>query len=95
MKIFLGKQRVPMPLNQKDLQDQLSKNPYWVPSCKKRLKSVGNIWCWGVNLDLHPFGLQQATSEQLEAYFTDDSLGDPRQGELFAIVSKLLESGSE
>lgn len=70
----LRKQGQSVSLRRNDLRDQLSKNPYWIPTIhgrahKKRFGSgsAGGIQAWGFRLDDHPLGRQDVTEEEFKA----------------------------
>jgi hypothetical protein len=91
--IYLSKARGQITLKRQDLRDQLSKERYWIPGqIKKRFGPAGDMTteaCWGVNIDLHPMGLQPATDEQVNDYLLKKEEGDPRKGPLFGLIHRL------
>jgi hypothetical protein len=96
LQLFLTKQRASIPLKQKDLRDQLSKNPYWVQGKhRKRFnldsKGAGATACWAVELDSHPMGYQMVPDDEYDDYISPEDLKgeDPRVGELYLIVNEV------
>jgi len=102
----MAKRRCTLSLRQKDLQDQLSKHPYWARHGKARGISkrfgppgaTATSTAWGVVLDLHPLGYQPVKDEEFEdaragAPLTPGAFvdGDPRKGSLYTIVDALLK----
>jgi hypothetical protein len=88
---FLRKRGSSLPLKQKDLRDQLGRNPYWLGAESKWLRDCGHsAHCWGLDLDLTPLGYQQVADDD-PAYvaFTDHRGSDPRLGPLYGIVHAL------
>jgi hypothetical protein len=70
---------------------------------RKRFAGKNNEGCWGIDLNFHPMGYHPMSDEDLVAHLETagvsdgdvfsclkDEWADPRHGELFAIVHKLL-----
>ena len=105
MQAYLSRQNGSLMLSRNDLRDQMKPLPYFHLTTKdasgvtKYLcvrfgtgKDSSSMRAWGIDLDLHPYGLQRdATRQEYDKFLMDDSLGDPRKGPLFAIVHALLE----
>lgn len=92
----LRKQGQVMALGKRDLQEQLSKELYWVPGKhgdghKERMgkgKAPTRVWC--INLDRHKeFGYQPVSDEELmesREELASSEWVDPRFGELYKIA---------
>lgn len=105
MQAYLSRQNGTLVLSRSDLRDQMKPLPYFHLASKdangiaKYLcirfgtgKDSSSMRAWGIDLDLHPYGLQRdATREDYDKFLMNDSLGDPRKGALFVIVHALLE----
>lgn len=72
IQIHLRKSGQSLPLRDKDLRDQLSKNPFWIrgkgkdAQIKKRFGLPGSKvskTAWGIDVDLHPLGRQPVNHE--------------------------------
>jgi hypothetical protein len=94
--IYLSKARGQITLKRQDLRDQLSKERYWISGQhKKRFGPAGDMTteaCWGINLDLHPMGLQPASDDQVNDFLLKKDEGDPRKGPLFALIHRLEQN---
>ncbi len=103
---YLRKRGQSVTLRRNDLQDQLSKESYWIEGKhRKRFGQEGlpgGITAWAFALDEHPLGLQRLLLADFLASLKpadpDDPAafhhfreGDPRMGPLFAIIHKLQE----
>jgi hypothetical protein len=102
----LRMQGLELKLNQLDLRRQMGNKDYWLePKHGMHRKNFGgknNEGCWGIDLSHHPLGLQAMSLDDWLAHLkakglpTDGLVNisedweDPRHGELFAIVHKLL-----
>lgn len=96
LQLFLTKQRASIPLKQKDLRDQLSKNPYWKNGPHAKRFNLDNSGAgvtkgWCIELDTHPMGYQMVSDEDYDRYIHPDSVtgDDPRMGELYLIVNEV------
>jgi hypothetical protein len=103
---YLRFQGLELKLNQLDLRRQMAGKKYWLnPKHGMHRKNFGgknNEGCWGIDLSHHPLGLQEVNLEDwlthlkkvglsAEGFFSiSEDWEDPRHGELFAIVHKLL-----
>lgn len=95
LQIFLTKARGAVTLNLNDLRDQLSKEPSWIMGRPtKRFRGVGTRKCWGFEIDAHPMGSRVVSNEEYNHYLLNVEEGDPRKGELFSLIEKLLEEKS-
>lgn len=91
LQIFLRKQNTSIVLRKKDLRDQLAVEPYWVGGdYTKHFPGHGTIRPWGIIIDLHPMGTQKIADEVFMKFKANRDLGDPRKGELFGIIDKIL-----
>jgi hypothetical protein len=92
MAIYMGKQHSKIPIKQKDIRDQASKNSYWLGSDFNRRMCADShqTKVWGIALDEHPLGRLTVSDEEYQSYLEDRTQGDPRKGPLFAIVNKLI-----
>lgn len=93
----LMKRRLNMPLDRRDIRDQMAKEPYWVPGeCKQRMgssKATTRVWC--IDVDRHPLGYQAVSDEELRqsrlgkdpgTWIPTEDWEDPRLGELYQII---------
>jgi hypothetical protein len=86
---FLVKGRATMPLNRKDLRDQLSKTGYWKPGdLRQRFgKGTGGTLAYLINIDKHPMGYKQCSDEEVERFLSSKGdEPDPRKLDLFTVV---------
>ena len=90
---LVTKQRETLPLQRKDLRDQLSTYPYWIDG--EHRQRLGNerspSRVWAIDIDSHPLGYIPVSDEDLMASWNacggnDSKWNDPRKGELFLIV---------
>jgi hypothetical protein len=105
---FLRARNLPLPLKQKDIQDQLSKHEFWAGARNKRFK-YGTAWSWGIKLDRHPLGTLRIPDDEFQAALSSDRDfkelganftpafrdGDPRKGPLYTIVDSVLRWSSK
>jgi hypothetical protein len=100
----LRKQGRALPLNKKDIRDQMKQHPYWIipegeDGHRKRFGEVSCARAWGVYLDSHPMGYQQKSDEELLAADAKRSMSenwaDPRLGELYIIVKAVEKKEAE
>ena len=100
LQMWLVKQHETLPLGRSDLQKQLSVTPYWLQGKHtKRFPGAGiTAKCWGIVMDEHPLGRQEVSDEEWAEYNRlrlapqDGSIpSDPREGELFCIVNKVIK----
>lgn len=97
MSAHLTKARDSLPLQRNDLRDQLRRHPSWVQG-EHTLRFSGDdstTKAWGIDLNLHPQGLQPVSDEQYAVYLADRNAGDPRKGPLFAIVADVERRRSQ
>lgn len=103
---YLRAQGLEFKLNQLDLRRQMANKDFWLKPkhgiFRKNFGGKNNEGCWGIDLSYHPFGLHEMSSEDWLEHLkakgmpTDSCVNisedwaDPRHGELFAIVHKLL-----
>lgn len=98
---YLAKQRERLPLSQRDLRDQLSKNEYWVPGeWKQRMppSSKAPTRCWCIDVDKHPLGYQKVSDADLELSRQGSPLSewvDPRMGDLYKIILEVEKTQTE
>lgn len=86
------KQRgVNLPLQRKDLRDQMSTQPYFIPG-EHNYRFAGRknpSRCWAINVNLHAQGYQMKDDAEILQSLKEADGGDwsdPRKGELFLIV---------
>ena len=103
---YLRTQGLELKLNQLDLRRQMATKEYWIKPKRGLLRKYfdrkNNEGCWGIDLSFHPLGLQETTLEDWLAHLDKSGLPkegfsnisedwpDPRHGELFGMVNKLL-----
>jgi len=89
-----------LSLERSDLAAQLSKKDYWIPGPKdghRQRFGQGSAMspCWAIDLDRHELGYRLVPTPELDqARFTESGMllpnwGDPRKGELFALIEAL------
>lgn len=98
VQMFLTRRHGTVALKQKDLRDQLSREPYWIAglgAVRFNLTGSSSIAkAWGIRIDdLRPLGYQPVSNEAWEAFLMNRGTGeyteDPRKGDMFAIVDAL------
>jgi len=93
LQIFLRKQGASVVLKRKDIRDQLSVEPYWVAgNYTKHFRGSTTIRPWGIKVDLHPMGTRTVSDAESNQFKANPNQGDPRKGELFGIIDKILEA---
>ncbi len=91
---YLAKTRSSLPLRRRDLRDQLSVHPYWVPGDHYQrfpAERKNSLRCWCVDVDQHPLGLQPVEDAALLQAYRDSGLeqfSDPRKGPLFHLIEE-------
>ena len=93
---LVTRQRSVLPLQRKDLRDQLSTYPYWVTGIPVvRFGAARSpTRCWAIDVDQHPLGYQPVSDDELMRSWEDcghnvQKWNDPRKGELFLLVHEL------